>query len=389
MQKIVFHVDMDAFYASIEQRDHPEWKNKPVIVGPPPGSRGVVSAASYEARKFGVYSAMPIQTAFQKCPKGIFTPVRIPHYTEVSRELMRLLSTYTPAIEPLSIDEAFMDMTGTEKLWGAPYVIAQEIQKKINTELKLSCSIGVAGNKFLAKLASDQKKPGGITEVPFLPEEIVAWLKPLSAKNLWGVGKVLYEKLLEKKIKTIGDIQNLPLSVLVKNFGNSGEKLYQLSRGIDHREVELREETKSISREHTFEKDCQDTYVWKNIILELSREVAEEARKYQLSAHTIIFIYRNVTFDKHTQRHTLTQPTSSFKQIYSIAEKLMDNTWIKPPPLRLIGVGITNFEKKHQGELFESIDPQKKQEKFERVSDDLKKNFGPKIKFANQIKIDP
>ncbi|MFO1492854.1 MAG: DNA polymerase IV, partial [Kiritimatiellia bacterium] len=232
MQASILHVDMDAFYASVEQMDHPEYRGKPVIVGAAPGMRGVVSACSYEARTFGVHSAMPINEASRRCPSGIFLPVRMERYKEISRRVMAVFDSITPLVEPLSIDEAFLDVTGAVHLLGTPAEIARAIKRRIREEVGLPCSVGVAPNKFLAKLAGDLGKPDGLTEVPCDPDGILAFLRPLPVGRIWGVGPVTAEKLKAAGFATIGDLQNTALEKLCRLLGQAlGLHVRQLCRG--------------------------------------------------------------------------------------------------------------------------------------------------------------
>ncbi len=384
--KVVFHVDMDAFYASVEVLNNPSLKGKPVIVGARPGGRGVVSAASYEARKFGVHSAMPINQAYEKCPQGIFLLPNMKEYIFYSKKLMDIFYTYTPQVEQISVDEAFLDMTGTKKLYGPPLKAAQTIQKDILEKLKLTCSIGVAPNKYLAKIASDVNKPFGITLVPDKQDEIVKWLAPFSIKRIWGVGKKTSEILEKMGIDYVSDLQRKKKDELENKFGKMGLNLYNLSRGIDFRIVEAGEKAKSISREHTFSKDNSNIQEWKKLLLSLSSEVAQRARKANMSGKTVVLTYRNSDFSRHSKRKTLALSTNSSKTIFETAVELIDVCKIKGKKIRLIGVGITHFDNGTQTDLFFNQNEKFSWEKTETAMDKVKQKFGNRsISFGGEL----
>lgn len=376
-QKVIFHLDMDAFFASIEQRDNPSYRGKPVIVGAKPGGRGVVSAASYEARKFGVHSALPISIAFQRCPQGIYVTPSMNKYITVSKQLMSILNSFTPLIEPLSVDEAFMDMSGTQKLFGPPRKAAELLRMKIKEELQLTGSCGIAPNKFLAKLASDINKPDGITEVPFDKEEIIKWLAPMKVSRIWGVGKKTEEQLSSAGIFIIEDLQKLSLSQLENMFKDKGSKaLYNLSRGIDFRDVHPPEEVKSVSREHTFKSDSTNINEWKSTLLFLSREVAQRTRKKNLKGKTVTLTYRTPDFKRYSRQAGLTESTDLAKVIYEKAITLLEKEIRHLSGLRLIGVGISGFNEEIQQTLFPENEDIKQWEASEKAMDDISKRFG-------------
>jgi DNA polymerase IV len=380
-EKIIMHVDMDAFFASIEQRDNPQWKGKPLIVGAQPGNRGVVSAASYEARKFGIHSAMPINQAYQLCPSGIFVFPQMNAYAAESERLLEIFLSFSPLVERISIDEAFIDMSGTEKLWGNSRLAAETIAKRIRIDRSLTCSIGIAPNKFLAKLASDCNKPNGITETPFEPEKIKSWLSPMPISRLWGVGKIIEKTLGSIGIHTFKDMQGLSKEQLTKRFGAGGARFYDLCRGIDTREVTLPETAKSISREYTFNQDSSDPLAWKSILLNLSDDVARQARKERLKGRTVFFTYRKSDFSRHTRRSTLNIPTNISHDIYGIATQLLEKVSKSIKKFRLIGVGLTNFSNVMQTNLFEQADKSHAWELSEAARDAIEKKFGDKSIF--------
>ncbi|MBD3346274.1 MAG: DNA polymerase IV [Chitinivibrionales bacterium] len=379
--RTIFHVDMDAFFCSVEQRDNPSYRGKPVIVGARPGTRGVVSAASYEARKYGVHSAMPINQAFRRCPHGIYLRPRMHVYAQSSREIMAILRSFSPIIEQISVDEAFLDITGTQRLWGNPLETAQKISCKIKKEQHLTASIGVAPNKFLAKLASDMDKPDGITVTPFEINEIESWLAPLPVSRVWGVGKKTQEVFARMGIQQIGDLQNLSLQCLNKRFGKMGVTLYDLARGVDSRPVSEQEGVKSVSREHTFARDCRDVDEWKRILLALSRDVGRRARKYGITGKSVVLIYRMPDFSKHTRRITLSRPTNLTRDIFSSLVPLLPELKQKTDALRLIGTGLTNLTGAGQMDLFSNKQREAAWEASENAMDRLNVRFGKKSIF--------
>jgi DNA polymerase IV len=376
--RTILHIDMDAFFTSIEQRDNTVYRGKPVVVGARPGHRGVVAAASYEARKFGIHSAMPINEAFKRCPSAVFLPPRMEVYSEESCRVMDVLHGFSPLVEQVSVDEAFLDATGTGKLFGDGKSVANAIRKSIKDRLSLTASIGMAPNKFLAKFASDLNKPDGLTIVPLGPQEIVSWLAPHPVGKIWGVGKKTEAVLRSMGIITIGDLQKKSRESLVQAFGEAGVDLHDLCRGIDNRPVGNDEDARSISREHTFEKDTSDREQWKKTLLALSQDVARSARKAGVDARTVVFIYRGTDFTKHTRRTTLASPTSLANVIFAHAVTLCDSL---PGnfKLRLIGVGLTGFGGEIQLDLFKQENSAVPWEKSERAIDRLAERFGDDI----------
>ena len=281
---MILHIDMDAFYASVEQLDDPRLKNKSVIVGGT-SNRGVVSAASYEARKFGIHSAMPIYQAKQKCPHGIFVSPRMERYKEVSQKVMALLREFSPLVEPVSIDEAYLDITGCRRLFGEAPEIAREIKRKIKETVHLTCSVGVAPNKFLAKIASDLDKPDGLTLI--LPHQVPAFIDALSVKKIPGVGKKVFHQLELMGIRTLGDVRRLPEKALIMHLGKFGRRLRALSCGNDDSPVIPHAPHKSISSERTLPADTRDIKLLKRYLLSQSAEVARQLRLAGMRARTI------------------------------------------------------------------------------------------------------
>lgn len=374
LRKII-HVDMDAFYASVEQRDDPSLLGKPVVVGGRPNSRGVVSAASYEARKFGIRSAMTLAEASRRCPQAIFLPVSAHKYREVSLQIRQIFITYTPIVEPLSLDEAFLDVTGSTSLFGSADTIAFAIKQRIQQELNLTASVGVACNKFLAKLASDLRKPDGFVVVQ--PDRVQEFLDPLSVERLWGVGKKAAEQLHKLNVKTVRDLRYLELGYLTQLFGVLGSQLYQLAQGIDDRPVESDRMVKSIGRETTFATDIADRDVLEAALLEFAVDVGRSLRKAAFKGKTITLKVRYDDFRTVSRSNTLSQATNLDDVIYKEACNLLREVSLKQP-LRLIGLTLHNLTDKLERQLSLFSEPQKDNETLTKVIDLLKEKYGEK-----------
>ncbi len=375
--RTVFHVDMDAFFASVEQRDNPAFRGKPVIVGALPGRRGVVSAASYEARVFGIHSAQPINQAYARCRSGIFVRPRMEVYSRESREIMNILRSFSPVVEQISVDEAFVDMTGTHRLFGNAEKAAKAISDEIRSKRRLTASIGVAPNMFLAKIASDLDKPDGITITPGSGQEIVAWLGKMPVGRIWGVGARTRESLALRGITTIADLQALTVESLENMFGKNGRSLYYLSRGIDSRVMGgPEEEVKSISREHTFGTDTADRALWRRTLLSLSQDVARRARKKNLKGTTVVLTYRTPDFQRKSRRVMLPNPTNLAKVIFETVVQILSGLDSRLGRLRLIGVGLTNFENVAQTSLFADTDKEQAWKASEEAMDRIVGKFG-------------
>ena len=295
-------MDMDAFYASVEQRDRPETRGRPVIVGADPRGRGVVSAASYEARRFGVHSAMPISRAFRLCPDGVFLPVDMDKYASVSREIMAVLADFTPLVEPVSIDEAFLDVTASRALHGDGAAIAREIKERIRASVSLTASVGVAPNKFLAKVASELRKPDGLVVVE--PGREALFLAPLPVSRLWGVGRVTGAELEAMGIRTIGQLALTPAAHLEARFGKHGPDLLALARGLDDRAVEPDAPPKSMGAEETFERDTLDVDLLRATLRGQSERVGRELRAEGYAGRTVTLKLRFADFSTITRAHT-------------------------------------------------------------------------------------
>jgi nucleotidyltransferase/DNA polymerase involved in DNA repair len=375
--RIILHVDMDAFYASVEQRDNPSLKGRPVIVGADPKAgrgRGVVAACSYEARKFGVRSALPISQAWKLCPQGAYVPVRMSRYMEISGQVMEVLNRFTSLVEPLSIDEAFLDVTGSTTLFGPGATIARAIKKQIREETGLCASVGVAPNKFVAKIASDLKKPDGLVIVE--QGEVETFLQDLPISRLWGVGPKTEARLREIGIHTILDIRARPPAELVRLLGNSGEHLHQLAFGRDERPVVPDWEARSISNETTFDVDTGDRALLLRTLRTLSESVGRRLRRDDLRARRITLKLRYEDFETHTRQLSLDRPTQSDDEIVHAATSLLEKFPLDRN-IRLLGVGSGELVRKApeaaQLELFEEPEPNGK---LDRTVDEIRTRFG-------------
>jgi DNA polymerase-4 len=363
---------MDAFYASVEQRDHPELRGRPVIVGASPEGRGVVSAASYEARRFGVHSAMPIARAARLCPQGVFLPVDMDKYQRVSAEIMAILRDFSPLVEPVSVDEAFIDLSGTTSLFGPPEVAARRLKERIRAETGLTASAGLAANKFVAKVASDLEKPDGLVVVP--PGTEATFLAPLAVDRVWGVGKVLAGELAGMGIATVGQLQRLPVAVLARRFGEHGRQLHALAFGRDDRPVEPSTPAKSIGAETTFGVDCQDADRLRRTLRSEAERVARELRTEKLSASRVTLKLRFADFRTVTRSHT-GDPTQDGLEIYRRAETLLSREAVTEP-VRLIGVSASRLDAEAIGQL-PLLDPSAvRRERLARAVDHLAARFG-------------
>lgn len=371
----ILHIDMDAFFASVEQRDDPSLLGKPVVVGGKPNSRGVVSAASYEARKFGIHSAMPLAEALRRCPHAAFLPVNGQKYREVSWQIREIFLAYTPMVEPLSLDEAFLDVTGSTSLFGSADTIALTIKKRIQKELDLTASVGLACNKFLAKLASDLRKPNGFVIVQ--PNQVQEFLDPLSVERIWGVGKKTAEQLRTLNIKTIRDLRNMEQRHLTQLFGVSGTQLFQLARGIDNRPVENNRVVKSIGRETTFATDVADPEVLKTSLLKQAIDVGRNLRKETFKGKTITLKVRYDDFRTVSRSKTLPRATDLDNVIYQEACSLLREVPLKQP-LRLIGVTLHNLTGQIDDQLSLFEEPQRDHETLNKVLDFVKEKYGEK-----------
>jgi DNA polymerase IV len=373
---MILHIDMDAFYASVEQLDNPDLKGKCVIVGGP-SKRSVVSAASYEARKYGVRSAMPVFMAKQKCPEGVFVPPRIQRYKEVSKKIMKLLCDFSPLVEPVSIDEAYMDITGGERLLGSPEQVGIHIKEKIRKKVKLTCSVGIAPNKFLAKIASDMEKPDGLFII--MPDEAHEFIKSLAINKVPGIGKKTGSLLENLGITTLGDVKKYREKTLLSRLGKSGKRLIELSACIDNSPVTPFSQRKSVSTEHTLTEDTRDQTILKKFLLKHSQDVGRELRRLEVKAKTITLKLKQEDFKQITRSTTIDNPTQSSETIYSTACRLLLKYRLKTK-IRLIGLGASGFVPSampFQMELFEQKEKKGNNwEKVERAIDAIIEKFG-------------
>jgi DNA polymerase-4 len=371
----ILHVDMDAFYASVEQRDHPELRGRPVIVGGT-GRRGVVCAASYEARPFGVHSAMPISIARRLCPHGVFLPPRMSHYSHIGRQIRQIFHAFTPLVEPLSLDEAFLDVRGCEGLFGSAPHIARQIKDQVRAETGLVASVGVAPNKFLAKLAGDLSKPDGLAVVT--AAEVSGLLGPLPVGRLWGVGARGEQRLHALGIRTIGDLAQRTERVLVDHFGEVGRHLGRLARGEDDRQVVPDRQAKSISTETTFSHDIADRRLLRTWLLDLVDELASRLRQAGIRTRAVDLKLRASDFRTRTRSRALAEPSDVTEIIWRAAAQLFEDSLSDDLlPLRLLGVGATRLTRDGavQGDLFDA-GAREKQAALDRAVDAIRGQFG-------------
>lgn len=350
MSRIILHADMDAFFASVEQVLHPEYRGKALIVGGPE-ARGVVSAASYEARRFGVHSAMPLWKARQLCPHGIYVPVNGAACAAASRKALEIYQRYTPRLEPISIDEACLDISGSLKLFGSPEQIARRLQKEVAEELELSVSIGLGPNRLVAKMASDWQKPGGLTVIK--PEQLPGVLAPLPVEKLWGIGPVTAERLHHLGIRNVGQLQGIPLRLLEKEFGAMGRHLHSAAHGQDETPVPLydgKREYKQMSEETTLARDTRDVDLLALVLLRLCDDLAHRLRREGYLARTVTLKIKLEDFESSSRSATLSYATDTEYQLYLAAEKLLRGYKFGARRVRLIGVAASNLVAEHAPE---------------------------------------
>ncbi|MBN2120535.1 MAG: DNA polymerase IV [Candidatus Omnitrophica bacterium] len=370
-ERVIVHVDMDAFFASIEQRDKPYLRGKPVIVGADPKrgkGRGVVSTCSYEARKFGIASAMPISTAYKKCPKAVFLPVDMEKYVKVSEEINEIFYQFTPDIEPVSIDEAFLDITGSFHLFKTPLNTCRLIKSRVKEELDLTCSVGLAPTKMAAKIASDLKKPDGLVVVS--EEELLDFLWPLDVGKLPGLGKKSKSVLNDMGIITIGDLAKRSKQDLIEVFGKNGEYFWKLANGKDGRQVEAYQEEKSVSNEITFMQDTLDREIIKTSLLVLCEKVSQRLRQAGLKGRTITLKIRLEDFSTYTRAVSLLKSTNFVDVMYKAIINLFENFKKSGRKVRLLGVKVSNLA---PSELRESIFDDKDDDRRERIHGAIEK----------------
>jgi DNA polymerase-4 len=382
----IIHLDMDAFYAAIEQRDFPELRGKPVIVG---GNRdrGVVATASYEARPYGVRSAMPMAQALKLCPQATVVPPRREHYLAVSRQVFTILRTFTPLVEPLSLDEAFLDVTASEHLFGPARDIARQMKTKIHEETQLTASAGIAPNKFVAKIASDMQKPDGLVEIA--AEDVLSFIHPLPVTRIWGVGRVTAQTLHGMGARTIGDLARFPREALVSRFGVHGDHLFNLSHGHDDRPVDPNRETKSLGEEETFAHDLSLDEEVHTALLRQAQTVAHRLRHHGLAGRTITVKIKLAErlgegqFRMYTRSHTLPSPTNDPQEIYRAALSLYRAVPRRGVNVRLVGIYATGLEPESKNEQLSLFTPAPRQSDKRRrlgqLLDQLTARYGEDI----------
>lgn len=373
---VILHIDMDAFYASVEERDRPELVGQPVIVGGSSNVRGVVAAANYVARKYGVHSAMPMATAVRFCPRAIVLPVRMDHYAAVSRQIREIFHRYTPLVEPLSLDEAFLDARGSEKLFGSSAEIGRKIQHDIWSEIGLVASIGVAPNKFLAKIASDLDKPNGFVEVA--EDGIQRFLDPLPVSRIWGVGKRAEEMLARIGVATIEQLRRTSLVSLQQCFGKStADHLHELAHGRDNRRVVPDREAKSISHETTFPVDVSDVEVLRSTLMSLTEQVARRLRRLEVFGRTVHLKVRYNDFRTLTRAHPLTTPSHSTSEMWdAVSNELLQRVDLQSQPIRLLGVGMSSLGKGRQRQRTLFDDHSERDSEIDSATDAIREKFG-------------
>ncbi len=372
----ILHVDLDAFFASVEERDRPELRGQPVIIGGRPDQRGVVSTCSYAARKFGVHSAMPLTEAYRRCPNGIFLPGDMAKYKTASRQVFAIFHRFTPLVEPISIDEAFLDLTGCTNLFGDPVTIAQKIKESIRQEVGITASAGIAPNKFLAKIASELQKPNGLVWIK--PDQIESVLHPLPIARLWGVGPKTADKLSALGIKTIGELASFDAQLLARAVGPAqASHLQQLAAGQDERPVMTETEIKSMGHEHTFTDDTCDLEQVLAVLLHLSEKVGRRLRRAGLFGRTVALKLRYHDFTTLTRHASLREPTNLDQIIYQQGKDLLLKNY-NGHPVRLIGISLQNLSQTATQQLsfLGTLAEQEKQKKAVQAMDAIKNRYG-------------
>jgi DNA polymerase IV len=349
--KTIFHLDMDAFFVSVEERFDPSLKGKPVVVGGRPNERGVVSAASYAARKFGVHSAMPLRTAYKLCPQAIFVDGHPTRYRDYSAQVFEVLNRFSPVVEMASIDEAYLDMTGTERLHGPPLGAAHALHAAVQRATGLNCSIGIATSRLVAKVTSDQAKPNGIMWI--IPGREASFLAPLEVRKIPGIGRVMEKNLHAMGIRKVGDLAQLDDAFLERRFGKWGLALAGKARGLDaggwfDTEIGADTDPKSVSHEHTFSEDTADLELLESTLAKLCEMVGRRLREHQLHARTVQLKLRYSDFSTITRAHSIDRPTELDTELFAEARMLFRNNWKAGAPVRLLGVHASSFQEAGQ-----------------------------------------
>jgi len=383
----ILHVDMDAFFVSVELLERPELRGKPVVVGGRPDQRGVVSAASYEARKFGIHSAMPLRTAAKLCPHAVFLDGHHAKYSEWSDRVASILAKFSPIVEMVSVDEAYLDLTGTERLHGPPFAAADKLLRTITRTTNLPCSAGLATTRLVAKVASDQAKPRGLVWVASGREE--RFLAPLPVRKIPGIGKVTERALRAMGIETVEQIAAVPQEKLEKIFGQWGDALYRKARGGDSYEFVIDAEPKSISHNHTFGEDTDDTEVLATMLSHLSQKACKRLREAGLAARTLTLTIRYAGFDTHTRAKTFAEPTRLDADIFAVFQSLFREHRDVRRRIRLLGVALSGFT--HGNQQLDLLDAERREklEKLTRAADHLRDRFGfRKVQFGGSLRLD-
>ncbi|MCP3868077.1 MAG: DNA polymerase IV [Gammaproteobacteria bacterium] len=376
-QRWVGHADLDAFYASVEQRDNPEYRDRPVVVGALPGRRGVVAAANYKAREFGIHSAMPIAEASRRCPDAVFLRPDMARYIRVSREVFQILETLTPVVEPVSVDEAYLDLTGLEKLLGPPETIGCEIKRRIMDATGLTVSVGIGPNRLIAKLGSECRKPDGLAIIH--PEDVLNFLAPLPVASLRGLGRQTQKIFRRLGIETVAQLRAVPLQHLESHLGKkAAENFHGQAFGISAAGVNPGRSRKSISKEHTFEKDVQAQDILHDVLHELAAGVAATARRENLSGSVVTLKVRFAGFETHTRQHKLALSTHDERVILREAWALFLEGTLPRKPVRLIGVGISHWGQSEpiQADLFDQPQKRKRDDRLLSTLDQVAEKFG-------------
>ncbi len=375
MSRCIFHIDLDAFFVSVEQALNPKLKGKPVIVGGDPERRGVVASASYEARPCGIHAGMPLSKARRLCPQAIFVRAIFPRYKDASNKFMRILSDFSPYIEPLGLDEAYLDVTGCEEPYGSFQKLALAIKERIHKELKITASVGIATCKVVAKIASDLCKPDGLLEIA--PGEECNFLNPLPVAKLPGVGKKTEQVLKGMDIATIDELASLPLEVIRRHFGAAGAVLHSYANGIDNRRVEASGEPISISQQITFAQDTLDRHFLEANLKQLCQEVGEKLRRQDKRTTCVAIRLRYADFKTITRQTTLKEASNANQVIYTTALQLLNKALAQErKPMRLIGVKISNLEGNEK--QLRMFDPEReKAERLDKAIDQIRRKYGP------------
>ncbi len=386
---MIIHVDMDAFYASVEMLDNPQLKGKCVIVGGT-SNRGVVSAASYEARRHGVHSAMPVFQAKRLCPQGVFIPPRMSRYKTVSRGIMAILKTFSPLVEIVSIDEAYLDVQGSLQIMGTSREIAGNIKQKIRAQTGLTCSVGMAPVRFLAKIASDLEKPDGLTII--YPAEVPEFIETLAIQKVPGIGKKSTQALHRLGIRYLGDVRRYPREMLEKRLGKWGRRLINLSKGIDPTPVSPERDHKSVSAEQTLAANTMDTHFLKQIMLQQSQRVSKQLRKMGVRAKVITLKLKHDDFKQVTRRTTISVPTHSTETIFHEAVGLLEQYQLTQK-VRLVGVGASGFISSSQPiqmDIFDAAPRRNRNwEKVDQTLDHISRKFGKKLVDRASLTVEP